>query len=703
MRLLLVILTLLLFCAVSSAGTASEKPTSRPLSSLQSFTGLWDMPTARVLEDWNVRFKYGRSEPFRYYGIAVGLFDRFEFHGQFTEISTLLSFPGLSSDYYRDRNAGVRVVLIKENSILPQVAIGAYDPIGTSKFPSRYIVLNKMLKDLDITIGLGQGLLGGEALDDIERKEEGGEFDTTFLFSDPRRQTRLFGGVEYHYSPQLTVSAEYSSLKYEGMFGSPDKAKWPVNIGLKYRAAKHLYLQGGYMRGQEWSFGLSTDLPLEPEGFLPWKKEASYIATEKNKWQAHEADNRDLARLLAVELQKDGFLNITSSVNDTEVWVEFVNSKYLSHAKAFGRVAKVLDSLSPERITTFYLNLTSQGQVIQSMKSSREELRAFMEHKLDKLEFLEFAELSQYNKSQHDSFFAPEKNISEYRYQDDWLNWDVNLRVKTYVNDPAGFFKHKVFIHPRVYVSPWKNSQLTSELEFTLLNEFDEPTPRLGEPEPTRTDLLLYERESKPRISVLAFDQHWTLPYNILGRFSVGIFESAYAGVGGEIFRYFKDGRFGLGLETEFVYKRDPEDNFKLHDAITKTYETYYLNLYGQLWPSQGLEAGLKIGQFLAKDFGIRAELRRSFKYFTIGAWYTSTNTDHLESPLSKGNEEKGVFIRIPFSLFTDRDQRGNLYYSFSSFLRDPGQSVRQPSLLYPMDPYNSVSHTKEHLEDMRK
>lgn len=129
--------------------------------------------------------------------------------------------------------------------------------------------------------------MGGESLADIdvERKSQGKfsaeDFDTTFLFSDPFRKTKPFGGIEYHFSPQLTLSAEYSSLKYEGMFGSPDKAKWPINLGIKYEPAKHLFIQGGYMRGQEWSFGLSADLPLNPEGILPWKKEPGYISTEK--------------------------------------------------------------------------------------------------------------------------------------------------------------------------------------------------------------------------------------------------------------------------------------------------------------------------------------------------------------------------------------------------------------------------------------
>lgn len=710
MRLLLVILTLPFFWAVNSpAIIAGETPTSRPLPSLQAFTGLWDMPTARILPDWNVHFKYGNSYPYRYYGVALGLFDRLEFHGQFTEVRTIEAFQDYNYGKYKDRNAGGRLVLIKEDELWPQVALGAYDPIGTSLFPSRYLVITKSFKKLDLTFGMGQGLMGGESLADIdvERKKRGKfsseDIDTTFLFSDPFRKTKPFGGIEYHYSPQLTLTAEYSSFKYEGMFGSPDKAKWPINLGIKYEPAKHLFIQGGYMRGQEWSFGLSANLPLNPEGILPWKKETGYISTEKSHWQAHKADNRDLAELLATELQKDGFLGVTASVNDKEVWIEFVNNKYLSHAKAFGRVAEVLDALAPERITTLYLNLTSQGQVIQSMKTSREDIRAYMGNKLNKNDFLKFAELSQYNRSQGKSFYSNSNDTFSFHTSENWFDYSLDLKIKTFLNNRAGFFKHKIFLRPQIFLYPWKNSFLQGELQFTLYNEWDEVIYEPLEPEPARTDLVLYEEESRPRISVLAFNQHWPLPYNVLGRFSAGYFESSYAGFGVEIFRFFRDGQFGIGAEAETIWKRDPENNFKLSDDITKTYKTYYLNLYGQIWPSLGLEAGLKIGQFLAEDKGFRLEMRRAFKYFTVGAWYTDTDTDHMISPENRGNKEKGVFITIPLSLFTNRDRRGSLTYTFSSFTKDPGQSVRQPSLLYPVDPYSSVNHTKAHLEDMRR
>ena len=583
----------------------------------------------------------------------------------------------------------------------PQIAIGAYDSIGTSLWPSRYLVLSKMFGNLDLTLGLGQGLLGGESLDEISAGRGDENFDTTFIFSGLDRPTKLFGGLEYHFNPKLTFSAEYSSLKYEGMFGSPEEARWPVNLGFKYQPTKHLTLQGGYMRGYEWMFGFAADFPLNAEGMLPWKKEAPYIATEKKRWQAYEADNRQLATLLVKELQSDGFNGVEVSVNDKEVWVEYVNSKYLSHAKSMGRVAQILDKLAPERIQTFYLNLFYGGQVVQCLKSGRQELRAFTETRLDKQGFFEFASLSLYNSEQHAEFFTDNAEIGTYRAKDIWFDYDINLKVETFLNNRAGFFKHKVFLRPRIYMYPWKKAVIAGEIQFILYNDYDEVIFPPLEPEPPRTDLLQYEQES-PRISMLAYDQYVNLPYNILGRLSMGIFESPYAGIGAEIFRFFNKGRWGIGLESEFVRKRDPEDNFKLSDTITKTFDTYFINIYGLIWPSQGIEAGLKIGQFLGEDVGFSLDLRRSFKYFTIGAWYTKTDTDHFTHPKNRAAEEKGVYITFPLSIFSDHDRRGLLTFDFASFTRDQGQTVRQPSLLYPMNPYQSVLHTESTLEDMR-
>ena len=129
---------------------------------------------------------------------------------------------------------------------------------------------------------------------------------------------------------------------------------------------------------------------------------------------------------------------------------------------------------------------------------------------------------------------------------------------------------------------------------------------------------------------------------------------------------------------------------------------TGFINLYAQIWPSQGIEGGLKIGRFLAGDPGVSIELRRSFKHFTIGAWYTKTDTSSFSAPENRAAESKGVFISFPLALFKDRDVPGTLRYGIASFTTDQGQTVAQPSTVYPMDPWDTPEQSKREIDKMR-
>ena len=272
------------------------------------------------------------------------------------------------------------------------------------------------------------------------------------------------------------------------------------------------------------------------------------------------------------------------------------------------------------------------------------------------------------------------------------------------MNNRNGFFKHKGFLQLRSGYRPWSGAKVHGELQWTLFNQYDEVDYSALEKENSvRTDLLDYEAQSDLRISMLALEQKVPLPWSIQGRLAVGAFESAYAGVGMELFRYFSDGLWGLGIESEWVRKRDPDNNFNLRDYPDKCYTPMYLHLYTQLLPSQGIEAGLTVGEFLAGDRGFRVDIRRSFNYFTLGAWYTKTDTDIFASSKNRGTDQKGVDIRFPFFVFKSQDKPGHLNYAITSFTRDPGAQVRQPDSLYPLPPWSTPDHARRTIEDMRR
>jgi len=385
------------------------------------------------------------------------------------------------------------------------------------------------------------------------------------------------------------------------------------------------------------------------------------------------------------------------------VWIEAANTVHLSDARALAHIADAIEPLLPPRVTTFYLNLTTQGLITQSLRTSRANLRAYLDSTLDKHTFLTFADLDMKAPAHWQEFLTADNASPLYSQPEDRFSYSFAPRIRTFLNNKKGFFKFKGVVEARGDYRLWQGARLSGAYEITLFNQWDELAFHAYEADATRTDIADYEQNSSPRLAMLAVDQHMRLPYGVQGRASAGLFESAYAGFGGELFRFFQDGRWGIGVESETVRKRDIEDNFKLRNDPKRWFTTGFINLYGQLLPQVGLEGGLKIGRFLAGDPGVRVELRRSFKYFTLGAWLTMTDTDQFTAAKNRAaTEQKGVYIKVPLAIFQDHDGRGFFHYMMTSFTRDPGQLVRQPSSLYPMDPWATPLQTRQNLEEMR-
>ena len=683
---------------------------SEPLGSLQSYTGILHMPNARVKSDWSIRLKIGHNDPYTYYGGALGVFDRFEFHGQFTQVNTIEAFEGEGYGDYKDRNAGMRVVLFRENDFLPQISAGFYDAIGTGLFPFRYIVASKMIGRMDLTIGLGQGILAG----DYPRDEySGDDIGRSLLFSTPFRNTKPFLGMEWHYSPKLSFSAEYSSINWSNMFGYRDNAGnelkkddslIDINLGLKYKLTDHLHATGAVIGGNQIAGGVNFELPLNPEGVLPWKKPLPYKPAEKFKWRIADSNKKELSILTAEEIKNIGFSDVSVACNDDSIWVEFANTVHLSDAKAVGRVGSALNEILPDRIQTFYINLKENSTVITSLRLERERLTAFIESNTDEQGLLAFSNLTLY-KTKNGKAFKGEKSIPErYHAKEPKFSYSIEPKIRTFLNNRAGFFKHKGVLRARSSYRLWQGAALLGELEYTLFNEYDELVynPLEGE-NAVKTDMVEYETGQELRLSQLAYNQFIGLPSSIQGRFSAGYFETQYAGFGIECFRYFNNGLWGIGFDSQLVKKRDPNATLKVHEKYDDWYKTAFLNIYAQVYPPLGIESGLKIGRFLAGDPGIRIELRRSHKYFTIGAWYTRTDTDLFVSEKNKEADQKGVYISFPLSIFSNKDKPNRLRYTFSSFTRDQGARVRQPGALFPMDPYATPNHLRKNLADMRQ
>jgi hypothetical protein len=691
--------TVLLMLLVLAPGYANAE-SAPALPSNSGGTGLFDMPSARIMEDWNLRLHYSHIGNYNIFAGSATFLPRLEVNARITDFSGV---AGLSTD----KSLDFKILLTRESEAWPAIAIGATDIHGTAMFTSRYMVANKFFGPLDLSLGIGQGILAGEITRGRGSAGSASEDAAIDFLTSGTTKSRFFGGAEFRITEALSLVGEYSSIDYEKLAHIDEPAASPVNLGLKYRLGKSIFSLS-YQRGRELSGSISAQFPLQPAGMLPWKEKPFWIPSANLQQKAYKASHEELALILRHEVAAEGLANVRTSVGDAAVWIEIENPNYLSNGKAMGRSLRAVCSLVPPRIEWIYLSIKSRDIVLMTVKLGRQDFEAYIDERLDNAALLEFMTFDSKGNEQRQVFLQQEHGATPLTapFGAKKLQFKVVPRLNTYLNDlSSGVFSYNFAILWTAAYFPWSGGSFSTIFSTPLYNNI--PSVPTSEPDPVRSDSVEYVRNTSCRFETLTLDQVVNLPGEWLGRAGVGMFESAYGGFGLEVFRYFDEGRWGLGLESEWVKKRDLDHDFQFKDD-SPLYKPAFVNIYYKLVPKLGLDIGLKLGRFLAGDWGGRLDVSRTYRYFTMGAWYTVTDTDGFEASFNQGYHDKGIYLVVPFSVFKDHDNPLKLLYSFSPWTRDTGQTVRQVHGLYPMaNPYTSsttgnIDSFRRQLEELK-
>ena len=124
-----------------------------------------------------------------------------------------------------------------------------------------------------------------------------------------------------------------------------------------------------------------------------------------------------------------------------------------------------------------------------------------------------------------------------------------------------------------------------------------------------RTDVAEYKRDPSPRSCACWRTSTSSPRERVYARVSGGIYEEMYDGVGGQVLYLPGDGRWATDLAVDAVKQRDFRGLFGTRDYSTVT-------AIGSLnyRMAHGLTATARAGRFLAKDEGVRFEMKRRFK-----------------------------------------------------------------------------------------
>ena len=260
-------------------------------------------------------------------------------------------------------------------------------------------------------------------------------------------------------------------------------------------------------------------------------------------------------------------------------------------------------------------------------------------------------------------------------------SWRINPALRSNIGGAGGFFLTDLQVKPAATVQFSPRLALTGGLALRVFGNLDETIQLSSGTLPrVRSDIERYQREgSDLYLERLELNWNTQLARAWYGRLSGGIFEGMYGGVAAEVLWYRPERSWALGLNVNRVRQREFEQGFGFRDyEVTTGHLTAYWDT-----PWSGVHVEASAGRYLAGDVGATLRLGRRFANgFEVGGFVTKTDVSAEE--FGEGSFDKGIFFRVPLTVFDDwgRPESVGIDYRFLS--RDGGQKVDDGRPLYP-------------------
>jgi hypothetical protein len=680
-----------LSCLVLAWGTAvAAEPESEPFPFVEpsnyGYTGLINMPDARIQADGVTTGGMGFSNPYAPIFATMTVLPRIELNFRYTRIIGVPTTLGPGFGDYKDKALDAKLVVLEESNWLPQLAVGTLDFHGTRLLPAHYFVASKRVGPLDLTVGYGQQRMDG-----------------------------LFGGLRYQpaWAPGWGLVLEHDAFDYPNDYGANQSRAQDRNggltPGLEYRHGVwgfRVSAEDGRPGGRvslSIPWGESTLVSKTGESLPLFEAQSGSAALPRAEW----GDDSPALRDLHLELRRQLFQNVRLALLPDGTLEARLEHRRFSHTgRAVGRAARTLLLMGPTDITGLRITYWSGSLPIATYQfTDIAALRGYFDGSVSPAAFEPSVKVT---------YASPEatRRIEEFQLDlspDSVSSGDLTVqsmdmkagvplaftkqtgdgsgfylrpfRLNTLFNDPSGVLKYDLYSELNWGRSFGDETFLYASARLSLVENISDATSVLPPSNvPTvRGDYGDYLDAGPLKLDTLMLVKYWHLDERLYARASAGFYDTMFAGAGGEILWLPRRGNWAASFSLEAVRKRD-YDLFALQDYSTvQAYATLHYRI-----PSYGITLSAMGGRFLARDEGVRLEFVRELPSgFRFGLYYTVTNADLQTYPGSPGNpyHDKGAFLSIPFGALLDRDTRSTSDHSLSPWLTDVGQSARGPSL----------------------
>ena len=641
--------------------------------------GLVQTPNARFFDVGTLAFSWSHNDPYLRGSVIAYPFEWMEASFQYTDINNALyseseAFSGKQS--LKDKGFDVKLRLLKESEFLPQVAIGIRDFGGTSLFASEFIVASKRIKNADFTLGMGWGVLSENSFKnplgnlndrfyirqerDLEDTVGGGAVNANTFFTG---KTGVFGGMELFIpkSKGLRLKVELDATNYQREGREPVIQDSRFNIGLVKPVSKNFFIKLAYVRGNTLNFGFSYKVHAGKHKNAR-KKFDPHVPVKNSEVLRKVTGESDLYayRAALIHLQDRNVSLKYANINDGEFHVAYQQNKYINYGKGAVRVLQTIDEVAPDSIDTFKITKVNGLMGMNSISVSRQNFQNNLIRKSPEL-LLRDSTIEGYTLNENEFEYKPKIPYPAFHYS-------IEPELQSQIGGPDGFFFGSLRLVMDSELMINKDLSLLGRFSYGLVGNFNEITlPSDSIIEHVRTDIVSYLQEGdKFTIDRLQFNS-FSNPYeNFYTKFSAGIFESMFAGFGGEfLYRPF-DKNYAIGLEAWRVRQRDYRQDFSFRSYETST---GHINFFYRE-PNSGVLFRIKGGKYLAGDSGYTFDMSRKFETgMQVGAFFS--RTDISKEEFGEGAFDKGIYFSIPLDFFSTTYAKKSFNWGLRPVTRD--------------------------------
>ena len=608
--------------------------------------GLVNMPTARFYDESAYGITVYDGEPDQKITFTSFPFDWLEASFFYSNIQDKpycnLEFDPVCDQDYKDKGFNFKLRL-KEEGVLPAIAIGINDIGGTGLYSSEYIVGSYGINKTDLHFGLGWGALNGASksfknplgyIDDgfYDRpdylEDKGGQLQPSRYFSG--ENVSPFIGVSHALNDSLLFKLEYDSTLTPGQVGYKE-SKEDFSFGFDYSPSKNMTISISSERGNSTTIRFTyKNNPKESRPVYKYKK-TKYV------------ENDDKYSKFIKNLRNNG-LGVNKLIEGTDsIGIEITQFKH-----------PTLDIID---------------DIIQ--KASRD---AGIEKKVKK--DLRIADLKA--KSEFDESFERNSRLIYQRETKSSIRTNTNLAFRPFLASREEFFKGALMLENNTEFIIKKNFFFTTNIQYSLADNFDDLKypPVNTYPAQVRSDVKDYLKNYGEGIFLgrAQFDYHISPKENHHIMATAGILEEMFNGAGFEYLYFKQESNYSVGFELFKVKKRDYRMRFG-----TLEYENVvgHINFYYRNYDYIPFDAKISYGEYLAGDEGVTIDLSRSFKNGTKFGVF-ATFTDVSSEQFGEGSFDKGIYFKIP--VFGDL-----VNYSWRPLTKDPGAKLVRKHTLHDL------------------